>query len=92
MRRKVFFASLFAAGSLAAVGQDIRRPIVNAEFGRVGDTSVQIYTLTNAHGIEARIMTYGATLVSLKRLAMGTEATCAGAQWARLVVAPKCRV
>jgi len=66
MRRKVFLASLFAAGSLAAVGQDIRRPIVNAEFGRVGDTSVQIYTLTNVHGIEARIMTYGATLVSLK--------------------------
>ena len=27
---------------------------------------MQIYTLTNAHGIEARIMTYGATLVSLK--------------------------
>ncbi len=28
--------------------------------------NVQIYTLTNVHGIEARIMTYGATLVSLK--------------------------
>jgi len=27
---------------------------------------VQIYTLTNIHGIEARIMTYGATLVSLR--------------------------
>src|SRR5277367_6062659 len=66
MRRNVYVASLFAAGSLAAVGQDIRRPIVNAEFGRVGDTSVQIFTLTNVHGIEARIMTYGATLVSLK--------------------------
>src|SRR5271154_1529403 len=66
MRRNVYIASLLAVGSLAAVGQDIRRPIVNAEFGRVGDTSVQIYTLTNVHGIEARIMTYGATLVSLK--------------------------
>jgi aldose 1-epimerase len=27
---------------------------------------VDIYTLTNTHGIEARIMTYGATLVSLR--------------------------
>jgi aldose 1-epimerase len=27
---------------------------------------VEIYTLTNAHGLEARIMTYGATIVSLK--------------------------
>jgi aldose 1-epimerase len=27
---------------------------------------VEIYTLTNVHGIEARIMTYGATIVSLK--------------------------
>ena len=26
---------------------------------------MEIYTLTNAHGIEARVMTYGATLVSL---------------------------
>jgi len=40
--------------------------IETAAFGRSGDTSVQIYTLTNSHGIEARIMTYGATLVSLR--------------------------
>jgi aldose 1-epimerase len=30
------------------------------------NTLVHIYTLTNGHGIEARIMTYGAALVSLK--------------------------
>ena len=35
-------------------------------LGRVGDEKVDIYTLTNAHGIEARIMTYGSTIVSLK--------------------------
>jgi aldose 1-epimerase len=28
--------------------------------------SVELYTLTNAHGLRARIMTYGATLVSLE--------------------------
>jgi aldose 1-epimerase len=37
-----------------------------APFGRAGDEQVEIYTLTNAHGLEARIMTYGASIVSLK--------------------------
>jgi aldose 1-epimerase len=35
-------------------------------FGHAGEDVVWIYTLRNAHGIEARIMTYGATIVSLK--------------------------
>jgi len=36
-------------------------------FGRLADgTAVDIYTLTNRSGLEARIMTYGAILVSLK--------------------------
>src|SRR4030042_1953286 len=36
-------------------------------FGRLADgTAVDIYTLTNRSGIEARVMTYGATLVSLR--------------------------
>jgi len=36
-------------------------------FGRLADgTAVDIYTLRNASGLEARIMTYGAILVSLK--------------------------
>jgi aldose 1-epimerase len=35
-------------------------------FGRTPDgTAVEIYTLTNAKGLQARVMTYGATLVSL---------------------------
>jgi aldose 1-epimerase len=40
--------------------------VVAELLGRVGDEKVEIYTLTNAHGIEARIMTYGASIVSLK--------------------------
>jgi aldose 1-epimerase len=36
-------------------------------FGRLADgTAVDIYTMTNRSGIEARVMTYGATLVSLR--------------------------
>jgi aldose 1-epimerase len=42
---------------------DIKRDL----FGNLPDgTAVDIYTLTNTSGLEARIMTYGATLVSLK--------------------------
>jgi aldose 1-epimerase len=67
MRRNAYFATLFTAACLAAAGRaNAHHPIGNAEFGRVGETNVQIYSLTNVHGIEARIMTYGATLVSLK--------------------------
>ena len=65
MRRNAYVALLLVV-SVAAAGQKDDRPIANAGFGRAGDINVQIYTLTNAHGIEARIMTYGATLVSLK--------------------------
>ena len=35
-------------------------------FGKIDDQNVDLYTLTNAHGIEARITTYGAAIVSLK--------------------------
>jgi aldose 1-epimerase len=65
--RKLVFSALFAMASTGFAGQvHAHHPIGKAEFGRVGGTSVQIYTLTNDHGIEARIMTYGAALVSLK--------------------------
>lgn len=38
-----------------------------ADFGKTPDgTPVQIFTLTNAHGLEARICTYGGAVVSLK--------------------------
>jgi aldose 1-epimerase len=41
--------------------------IKREHFGRLADgTAVDIYTLTNASGLEARITTYGAILVSLK--------------------------
>lgn len=37
------------------------------DFGKLPDgTPVEIYTLTNKNGAEARIMTYGATVVSLR--------------------------
>src|SRR5689334_18198031 len=54
------------APSLPAGAADAHAGIVKSGFGRSGDTPVDIYTLTNAHGIELRVMTYGATIVSLK--------------------------
>ena len=41
--------------------------IKKAEFGKTKEgTAVQIFTLTNSKGMEARIMTYGGIVVSLK--------------------------
>jgi aldose 1-epimerase len=41
--------------------------VSGADFGKMPDgTLVQIFTLTNVHGLEARICTYGGAVVSLK--------------------------
>lgn len=36
-----------------------------APFGKLGDTTVQLYTLTNTHGLVAKITNYGAILTEL---------------------------
>jgi aldose 1-epimerase len=60
--RTLLFAAL-AAGLpyWAAAGTSVSR----SPWGHTGEGTVEIYKLTNAHGVEARVMTYGATLVSL---------------------------
>ena len=41
--------------------------VSKADFGKMPDgTAVDIYTLTNEHGLEARISTYGGAVVSMK--------------------------
>jgi len=57
--------ALLALGGLLAC-LPAHAAVTGARFGTIGAREVQIYTLTNSHGIEARIATYGATLVSLK--------------------------
>jgi aldose 1-epimerase len=61
---------LLAALILGVCGQAVAvhqgKAPAKTSWGQTGDGSVEIYTLTNGHGVEARIMTYGATLVSLK--------------------------
>ncbi len=58
--------SLQAAAPATNQGGQAMTSVTKAAFGRTPDgTAVEIYTLT-AKGLRARIMTYGATLVSLE--------------------------
>jgi aldose 1-epimerase len=57
--------ALGVSGPATAAVHQAKAP-TKSSWGQTGDGSVEIYTLTNVHGVEARIMTYGATLVSLK--------------------------
>jgi aldose 1-epimerase len=68
MRGTTIVAVLAAVAGLAGLGALPRAPVTiqKAPFGRAREQAVDIYTLTNAHGIELRVMTYGAAIVSLK--------------------------
>ena len=56
-----------APGAKTAEQGDPTMKTKREHFGRLADgTAVELFTLTNASGLEARVMTYGAILVSLK--------------------------
>ena len=58
---------LVAAASYAAEGGAGSPSVVKAAFGRMPDgTTVDRYTLTNSHGLQADVMTYGATLTAVR--------------------------
>jgi aldose 1-epimerase len=66
--RRILLVAVLAAGlsgPAAAAAHQTKAP-VKSSWGQTGGGSVEIYTLSNVHGVEARITTYGATLVSLK--------------------------
>lgn len=71
MRKVMTIAALgtaaLAVGSAVSAAAGLKRANVEkAPFGTLSDgTPVEIYTLTNANGVQARIMTYGATLTEL---------------------------
>ncbi len=63
-------AAAVAVSSATATGRAVSpsgsKPVSKAAFGKTKDgTPVEIYTLTNRHGMTAKIMTYGATLTEL---------------------------
>jgi len=56
-------AILIIAGALTA---HAATKVAKADFGKTPDgTAIQIFTLTNAHGVQARITNYGGAVVSL---------------------------
>jgi aldose 1-epimerase len=58
----VAILSMLPAGAAGASKAGVKK----AMFGKLDDgTPVEIYTLTNSHGLTAKIMTYGATLTEL---------------------------
>jgi aldose 1-epimerase len=77
MRRGIFLLAMVAsfAGALSAAesadepqtkeGQRGRASVQKMDFGKVDNTPVELYVLTNAHGMQAKIMTYGAILTEL---------------------------
>ncbi len=58
----------FAGASAAAApeGEPMGVGVAKAEFGKTADgTPVDLYTLTNAHGMKAKIITYGGVVTEL---------------------------
>ena len=68
MTMRVFtgVALLVLCGAMVVSGQS-KRGVMRAPFGKTRDgKAVEIYTLTNAHGLEMRVITYGGIITSLK--------------------------
>src|SRR4051794_584900 len=76
-RRAIYWLLAFAAAAVACgrpadtrsstAGAMVKQGgFTRATFGRFDGKDVFLYTLTNAHGMEVRAMSYGATIVSLR--------------------------
>jgi aldose 1-epimerase len=62
----VVAAATFAGcGGPPAATKETKSPMTKQDWGKSANGLVELYTLTNAKGMEARIMTYGAIVVSL---------------------------
>jgi aldose 1-epimerase len=68
LARCVTLGAVLLAGAGCHAATTARKPTVtNAPFGTTPDgTPVELFTLTNAQGMEVRAMTYGGIIVSLK--------------------------
>lgn len=66
MKRKgVAMFALLATVAFLCGFQQSKRNMKTEPFGSAGGQPVKLYTLTNRHGMEAKITNYGATVVSL---------------------------
>ena len=68
MTMKKAFPLVILVGVLISLGATGRQvgSVKKEPFGKVEGRSVELYTLTNRKGVEAKITTYGATVVSLR--------------------------
>src|SRR6266850_3819615 len=68
MNLKKIFPLVILVGVLMPAGAAVteRDSIKKEAFGKAEGRNVNLYTLTNRNGAEAKIATYGATLVSLR--------------------------
>lgn len=57
--------ALLVLTSACQAPQKGKSQVTQQPFGKLGDTPVEIYTLTNTNGMTARITTYGGAVVSL---------------------------
>ncbi len=63
--RRVAILTLLLLGPGVVLAQT--PTVTSASFGAMPDgTDVTVYTLTNAHGLQAKVIEYGATLISLE--------------------------
>lgn len=68
MRHSLVCSRIAIGAVLFASGCTMRSDrVARAPFGQLADgRPVELFTLTNAHGIEVRVMTYGATITSIR--------------------------
>ncbi len=64
-RRAAIFAGALMVGCGTTPPPPASPPVGIREFGRVGDQTVFLYTLSNAHGMVARVTNYGTILTEL---------------------------
>ena len=58
---------LATAATLSLAATSLLATVTRTPFGHLPDgTTVDAFTLANVHGVEVRVMTYGATLISVR--------------------------
>jgi len=67
MRYRRAEIQVLASLALVLASAPLRAGVTRASFGKTPDgQAVEVFTLTNKNGLEARVISYGATLISLK--------------------------
>src|SRR5215467_8702649 len=66
MKLRLRFFLLIVLLTVCTVGAQAQATVTKAPFGTADSQSVDLYTLRNTHGVEAKITNYGGILVSLR--------------------------